>query len=202
VPATRRAARPLPAPRYFRDRDDLRRWLARHHAARAVLLVGFHRRATGSGRLTWPQAVQEALCFGWIDGVRRRVDATRYCVRFGPRRAGSIWSAVNVRTARALLAAGRMHAAGRAAYAARRARRTGRYSYEQRPRELTQPYAAMLSAVPAAERFFAAQTPSYRRAATWWVISARQEATRFRRAAALVGCSRAGELIPQFRRRP
>lgn len=77
MPATRRAARPLPAPRYFRDRDDLRRWLARHHASRAVLLVGFHRRATGSGRLTWPQAVQEALCFGRIDGVRHRVDATR-----------------------------------------------------------------------------------------------------------------------------
>jgi uncharacterized protein YdeI (YjbR/CyaY-like superfamily) len=131
------------------------------------------------------------------------VDEERYTIRFTPRRTGSIWSAVNTRRARALTAQGRMTPAGLAAFAARRPNRSGRYSYEQRPRELSAPYAGMLARNAVARKFFLAQIPSYRRAATWWVLSARLEATRLRRAQTLVALSAQLQLIPQFiRRRP
>jgi uncharacterized protein YdeI (YjbR/CyaY-like superfamily) len=130
--------------------------------------------------------------------VRRRLDEVSYSSRFTPRRRGSTWSAVNIRTVRALRAAGRMQAAGLAAFAARRVDRSGQYSYEQRPAQLPEPYARRLKRNAAAYRFFMAQAPSYRRAATWWVISAKQEATRARRAATLVALSARGEFIPQF----
>ena len=186
-------------PRFFRNPAELRAWLERHHGSAAELLVGFYKRNSGRQNLSWPQSVDAALAFGWIDGVRRSLDAQRFCIRFTPRRAGSTWSAVNVRKVQALTAAGRMHAAGVAAFQSRRANRTGRYSYEQRPAQLLEPYAGRLRRNAAARRFFAAQTPSYRRAATWWVISAKQEATRTRRAATLIELSARGQLIPQFR---
>ena len=188
-------------PKFFRTPQELRAWFARHHRRRAQLLVGFRKRATGRPSITWPEAVDEALCFGWIDGVRRRLDAASYAIRFTPRRPGSIWSAVNVRRARALLAQRRMRAAGRKALATRRPNRTGRYSYEQRPRTLPAPYAALLSRRPAARRFFRAQAPWYQRAAIWWVLSARRAETRVRRAQSLVELSPAARLIPQFVRR-
>jgi uncharacterized protein YdeI (YjbR/CyaY-like superfamily) len=189
-------------PRFFRTQAALRSWLESHHADAVELLVGFYRRGSGRATLTWPQSVDEALSFGWIDGVRRSIDAQCYSIRFTPRRAGSRWSAVNVRKAEALVAAGRMHATGLAAFRSRRANRTAQYSYEQRPAQLTEPYAGQLRRNAAARRFFDSQTPSYRRAATWWVISARQEATRLRRSARLIEHSARAELIPQFRRRP
>jgi uncharacterized protein YdeI (YjbR/CyaY-like superfamily) len=187
-------------PKYFRNPGELRRWLQRHHASERELVVGFHKVRSGRASITWAESVDEALCFGWIDGVRRRLDESSYCIRFTPRRAGSVWSTVNTRRARQLERAGRMAAAGLQALEARRENRSGRYSYEQRPAELVPPYSAMLKANPAARRFFAAQIPSYRRAATWWVLSARKEATRTRRAATLVELSAAGRLIPQFLR--
>ena len=188
-------------PKFFATPAAFRAWLARHHRSAAELLVGFHKRASGTASLTWPESVDEALCFGWIDGVRRRLDADRYTIRFTPRRPGSIWSAVNCRKVLSLEAAGRLRPAGRAAYAARRANRSGRYSYEQRPRRLPAPYARLLAASPAAHRFFLGQAPWYRRAAIWWVVSARGAATRLRRAGRLIELSAAGRLIPQFTRR-
>jgi uncharacterized protein YdeI (YjbR/CyaY-like superfamily) len=188
-------------PRFFATPADFRRWLERHHGRAPELLVGFHKRGSGRPSISWPESVDEALCFGWIDGIRRRVDEERYTIRFTPRRPGSIWSSVNIRRVRMLAATERMAPAGLEAFAARRANASGRYSYEQRPAELVAPYSGMLKRNVAAQGFFSGQTPSYRRAATWWVLSARREETRLRRAATLVKLSAAGQLIPQFVRR-
>ena len=185
-------------PKFFRNAAAFRRWLGLHHARAAELVVGFYKKDSGRARLSWPASVEEALCFGWIDGVRRRLDAVSYAVRFTPRRAGSIWSAVNIRKVAALRAAGRMQPAGLKAFRARRAQRSGRYSYEQRPAQLPEPHARLLKRDAAAFRFFMSQIPSYRRAAVWWVISAQRPETRARRAALLVELSAAGKLIPEF----
>jgi uncharacterized protein YdeI (YjbR/CyaY-like superfamily) len=188
-------------PKFFHTAEDFRRWLQRHHASAPELLVGFYKLASGRPSMTWPESVDEALCFGWIDGIRRRVDELSYTIRFTPRRPGSIWSAVNTRRARTLAARGRMAQAGLAAFEARTPNRSGRYSYETRPGELVAPYSGMLAANTAARQFFQRQAPSYRRAATWWVVSAKKEETRLTRARRLVELSGQGELIPQFRRR-
>jgi uncharacterized protein YdeI (YjbR/CyaY-like superfamily) len=162
--------------------------------------VGFYKRAAGKPGITWPESVDEALCYGWIDGIRKRVDETSYTIRFTPRRAGSIWSAVNIRRVRALAAEGRIAAAGHKAFEARRPNRSRRYSYEQRPRRLVAPYAGMLARNPAARKFFLAQAPGYQRAVTWWVLSTKKKETRLKRARALVELSARGKQIPQFLR--
>ena len=187
-------------PKFFRTPAAFRAWLQRHHGTAAELLVGFYKRGAGTPSITWPEAVDEALCYGWIDGIRRRLDERRYTIRFTPRRPGSIWSAVNIRRALALAAEGRMAAAGHKAFEARRPNRSGRYSYEQRPRRLVAPYAGMLSRNAAARKFFLAQIPSYRRAATWWVLSAKKEETRLKRARTLIELSARDKQIPQFLR--
>jgi uncharacterized protein YdeI (YjbR/CyaY-like superfamily) len=187
-------------PKFLRTAAEFRTWLQRHHATAAELLVGFYKRPSGKPSITWPESVDEALCYGWIDGIRKRVDDERYTIRFTPRRSGSIWSAVNTRRARTLAAQGRMTPAGLSAFAARRPNRSRRYSYEQRPRRLVAPYAGMLARNAAARKFFLAQIPSYRRAATWWVLSAKKEETRLKRARALIELSARGKQIPQFLR--
>ena len=187
-------------PSYFATPAAFRTWLEANHATATELLVGFHKTSSDKPSMTWPESVDEALCFGWIDGIRRRLGEASYSIRFTPRRPGSIWSAVNTRRAAALAAQGRMAPAGLAAFEARKPNRSGRYSYEQRPAALTAPYAGMLNANAAARRFFARQAPSYRRAATWWVLSAKKEETRLRRARTLIELSGKGKLIPQFLR--
>ncbi|HEX4648931.1 MAG TPA: YdeI/OmpD-associated family protein [Steroidobacteraceae bacterium] len=188
-------------PRFFRAPAEFRGWLERNHQRSRELLVGFHRVGSGRASMTWPEAVDEALCFGWIDGIRRRVDDSSYTIRFTPRRPGSTWSAVNVRRTRELSARGRMAAAGLQAFEARRPDRSGRYSYEQRPAALVAPYSGMLERNARARKFFEAQVASYRRAATWWVLSAKKSDTRLARARRLIGLSARGKLIPQFVRR-
>ncbi len=190
-----------PKPKFFRSPAEFRRWLAAHHASAAELWVGFRKKATGAPSITWPESVDEALCVGWIDGLRKRIDDAGYTIRFSPRKPGSIWSAVNVRRARALIEQGRMRAAGLKAYEARRANRVGVYSFEQRSVALPPPYEAKLQRNAAAWRFFHAQTASYRRAAMWWVVSAKQEATRLRRLEQLIDHSAHGRCAPQFLRR-
>jgi uncharacterized protein YdeI (YjbR/CyaY-like superfamily) len=130
--------------------------------------------------------------------VRKRVDGSSYTIRFTPRRKGSVWSAVNIKRAQALIEDGRMRPAGLAAFAARRAKRSGVYSYEQRPKALVEPYAGMLAKNEAALQFFTRQAPSYQRAATWWVISAKKEETRQKRTETLIELSASGKKIPQF----
>jgi uncharacterized protein YdeI (YjbR/CyaY-like superfamily) len=187
-------------PKFFRTAAEFRTWLKRHHATAAQLLVCFYKKSSGKPSITWPESVDEALCYGWIDGIRKRVDEESYTIRFTPRRAGSVWSAVNIRRARALAAEGRMAAAGYKSFAARRSNRSRRHSYEQRPRHLVAPYAGMLARNPAARKFFLAQAPGYQRAVTWWVLSAKKEETRLKRARALIELSARGKQIPQFLR--
>lgn len=189
-------------PRFFASAAEFSSWLKDHHDKEDVLLVGFRKVGTGKSSITWPESVKEALCWGWIDGVRKRVDDESYTIRFSPRRPGSIWSAVNIRSAQSLLREGRMRPAGKKAFEARRENRSGTYSYEQRPHELIEPYAGMLSRNAKARTFFEEQIPSYRRAATWWILSAKKEETRTARAKQLVELSAAGKLIPGFIRKP
>ena len=185
-------------PTFFPTPEEFRAWLEDNHGSAAELLVGFHKKASGHPSISWPESVDEALCFGWVDGVRHGIDDNSYTIRFTPRRPGSTWSAVNVRRARTLIAGGRMAAAGIVAFEARTEDRTGQYSYEQRPDELIEPYAGMLASHAPAHRFFAHQTPSYRRAAIWWVISATQEETRRERMQKLIELSAQGRQIPQL----
>ncbi len=146
--------------------------------------------------------MDEALCYGWIDGVRRRIDDASYSIRFTARRPGSVWSAVNIAKAEKLEQEGRMTDAGRAAFARRKENRSGIYAYEQRPQELPPEYRAALERNPAAARDFDARPAWYRKTAIWKIVSAKQEPTRQRRLAQLVDCHARGELIPELRRNP
>ena len=189
-------------PKFFRSPAEFHSWLRQHHADSSELLVAFHKRASGEPSLTWAESVDEALCFGWIDGVRRRIDDTSYSIRFTPRRPGSVWSAVNIAKVEKLEQEGRMTDAGRAAFARRRENRSGIYAYEQRPQELPPEYRAVLDQDAQAAADFDARPAGYRKTAIWKVVSAKQEATRLRRLAQLVDCHARGELIPELDRRP
>jgi uncharacterized protein YdeI (YjbR/CyaY-like superfamily) len=185
--------------RFFGSPGEWRAWLEQHHDSADEVVVGYWRRGTGRPSLTWAQSVDEALCFGWIDGVRRRIDDERYCIRFTARRPRSRWSRVNVERVAELEAEGRMRPAGRAAFAART--EEGTYSYEQqREAALDAEREARLRGDDAAWEFFAAQPPWYRRAAIHWVMSAKRDATRDRRLAQLVEASADGRPVPPLSR--
>jgi len=192
-----RAADRAPAAdvRFFKTPAELRRWFAKHHASEDFLWVGFYKKDTGEPSVTWPESVDEALVVGWIDGIRKRIDGQRYKIRFTPRRRGSVWSAINIARVEELAKAGRMRPAGLDAFALRRENRSGIYSYEQRAAALPEPYAAMLAANKRAEAFFAAQPPSYRKLACWWVVSAKQEETRSKRLGKLIDACVAGKRL-------
>lgn len=199
--STRRALQPVD-PAFFATPGEFRAWLEDHHATADELWVGFHKKGTGRPSLTWPESVDEALCFGWIDGLRRSLDADRYVIRFTPRRRGSTWSAVNTRRVAELTRLGRMRPAGLAAFAARDAARSGIYSFEQRGlARFTPAETKAFKAVPSAWRFFSSQPAGYQRIATWWVISAKREATRARRLQTVIDDSAAGRRIGPLRRR-
>jgi uncharacterized protein YdeI (YjbR/CyaY-like superfamily) len=185
-------------PTFFPTAADFRGWLERHHADTSELLVGFHKVGSGRPSLTWPESVDEALCFGWIDGVRKRVDDYSYTIRFSPRRPGSIWSRINMERTGVLIAEGRMRPAGLKAFGARKENRSGIYSYEQRGAELPKPYNGLLKNDRAAWKFFEAQPPSYRKTVCWWIVSAKKEGTRLRRLEKLIACSARGERIPEY----
>ena len=180
---------------FFSSPAALRKWFDRHHETAGMLWVGFHKKHTGEPSVTWPEAVDEALCVGWIDGIRKSIDENRYKIRFTPRRRSSIWSAVNIARVGALEKEKRMRPAGRAAFAQRRENRSGIYAYEQRPIDLPGPYEAVLKKNEAAHAFFNAQPPSYRKLATWFVLSAKKEATRLARLKRLVDFCAAGKRL-------
>ena len=179
----------------FPAASAFREWLERHHATDREVWVGYYRKGVDKPSITYREAVDEALCFGWIDGIGYRVDDEAHTNRFTPRTRRSNWSSVNVRRVGELLAEGRMHPAGIAAFEARTPERTGVYSYENRPADLPEEYATLFRGDEAAWAWWQAQTPSYRRAATWWVVSAKQEATRLRRLEQLIADSAAGRRI-------
>lgn len=182
---------------FFACAADFRSWLAEHGASRNELLVGYWKVGSGKPSLTWPESVDEALCFGWIDGVRRRIDDLAYSIRFTPRRKDSIWSAVNIARAQVLIAAGRMEPAGLAAFAARTDQRSGVYSHEQRTHpELTSEETEMFKSNEVAWTFFESCPPSYRKPVLYWVVSAKRPETRARRLAELVAaCARRERLV-------
>jgi uncharacterized protein YdeI (YjbR/CyaY-like superfamily) len=166
---------------FFPSPSDLRKWFEKNHATTSELWVGFYKKGSGRVSITWPESVDEALCFGWIDGIRKSVDEVSYKIRFTPRRRGSIWSAVNIKRATALADEGRMRPTGAKAFAARRENKSGIYSYEQLRAELEEPYARILKKNKAAWDFFQAQPPSYRKTLNWWIVSAKKEETRLKR---------------------
>jgi uncharacterized protein YdeI (YjbR/CyaY-like superfamily) len=185
-------------PTFFRSPADMRKWFDEHHATARELLVGFYKKDSGKPSVTWPESVDEALCAGWIDGIRRRVDDVSYTIRFTPRRSRSIWSAINIKRVQALTEEGRMRPAGLKAFEARQENRSGIYSYEQRSDTLVEPHAGTLKRNKAAWKFFQAQPRSYQKAANWWVVSAKKEETRLRRLATLIEHSERGRTVPQY----
>jgi len=182
-------------PRFFRTPADLRTWFEKHHASARELWVGYYKKHLGRPSVTWPESVDEALAVGWIDGIRRRIDETRYANRFTPRRPKSLWSEVNIKRVRALARQKRMRPAGLKAFAARRENRSGEYSYEQRPATLEGPYARILGRNPRARDFFRSQPPYVQKVMTWWVVSAKQEGTRRRRLDRLIDNCARGRLM-------
>lgn len=185
---------------FFESAGELRAWFEANHDNAAELWVGYHRKHTGRPTVTWPEVVDQALCFGWIDSVRYSLDGDSAAQRLTPRRRRSTWSAVNVRKFEALQRAGLVHPKGRAAFEARSAGRTGVYAYENRARELGPDLEARFRAQSAAWDYFQSQAAWYRATASFWVLSARRDETRERRFAALVEHSRKGERIPPLAR--
>ncbi len=187
-------------PTFFESPGELRAWFEKHYATERELWVGFYKKGSGLPSITWPEAVDQALCFGWIDGIRKSIDDTSYVNRFTPRKASSTWSARNIARVKELSREGLMHPAGIKAFEARSDERSAVYSYEQR-------HAAQFD--PAHERefrrhkkaweFFQSQPPSYQRAATWWVISAKKEETIAKRLAELIDESERGRRVGPLR---
>jgi uncharacterized protein YdeI (YjbR/CyaY-like superfamily) len=187
---------------FFETPSQFRTWLQRHHRTATELWVGYYKKDSGTPSITWPESVDEALCFGWIDGLRKRIDAERYMIRFTPRRPGSIWSTVNTRRMEELTRAGRVRAAGRAAFEAREAKKSGVYSFEQREAVAFEPaLERRFRANRTAWTFFRAQPPGYRRLATFYVMSAKRAETRLRRLETVIGLSEAGRRLEPMKPR-
>jgi len=189
-------------PRFFRSAADLRRWLTAKHAKESEVLVGLYKKGSGRKGITYPEALDEALCFGWIDGVRRSLDEESYTIRFTPRKKRSIWSQVNLKRMKELLEAKRVQPPGRAAYEQRDESRAMLYSFERQTAELDARQQKAFRAHREAWAFYQAQPPSYRQAVNWWVIGAKKDETRQRRLTSLIECSARGERIPQFTWKP
>ncbi|HYP17240.1 MAG TPA: YdeI/OmpD-associated family protein [Opitutus sp.] len=186
----------VPKPTFFATAAAFRAWLEKNHGSATEIFVALRKQSAPPPGLTYAEALDEALCFGWIDGIARRIDDQSYCQRFTPRKRGSIWSLRNIAYVKRLAAAGRMHAAGLAAFEARNPARTGIYSFEQKPQAFPAALAKKFRANSPAWRFWTQQPPGYRRVATWWVVSAKQEPTRLRRLTQLIACSAAGRRLP------
>ncbi|MFN2616138.1 MAG: YdeI family protein [Thermoleophilaceae bacterium] len=187
---------------FFASSEEFHDWLEENHESESELWVGFHKRATGRPSMTWSESVDQALCFGWIDGVRRSLGDESYAIRFTPRKPGSTWSKVNVAKMEALKRQGRVRPVGLRAYERRSERKTGMYSYEQpEPAELSGEYSRQLRANARAREHFESRPPWYRRAAAHWVMSATREQTRLKRLATLIECSERGQDVPPLRRR-
>ncbi len=184
-------------PKFFSTPAEWRKWLEKNHDKQKELLVGFYKKDSGQPSITWPESVDAALCFGWIDGVRRRIDDVSYCIRFTPRKTTSIWSAVNIGRVAELTAQELMHPAGVKAFGAREEKRSRVYAFEQKNAALDSKQEKQFRANGTAWDFFQLQPPGYRRLATWWVISAKREETKQSRLAILIDDSAQGRRIRQ-----
>jgi uncharacterized protein YdeI (YjbR/CyaY-like superfamily) len=182
-------------PIFFATAAAFGKWLESNHSTATELWVGFYKRSTDRPSLTWPESVDQALCFGWIDGVRKSIDELSYKIRFSPRKTSSVWSAINIRRVEELTKLGLMRPAGLEAFARRKENRSGIYSYEQRTADLPEPYAKVFKQNKAAWKFYQEQPPSYRKMLNWFVVSAKQEATRLKRLAKLIEASELGKRL-------
>lgn len=187
-------------PRFFPTAKHFRAWLEKNHQSKEELIVGFYKKASGKPSITWPESVDQALCFGWIDGIRRALDAESYCIRFTPRKPNSHWSNVNLSKMKVLLEAGLVHPAGLDAYKRKEAERSGNASYEQGAVTLPKDALGIFKKNKKAWSFFKNQAPSYIKIATWWVISAKRSETRRLRLQTLIKDSEAGLKIKSQRR--
>ncbi|HEY9176826.1 MAG TPA: YdeI/OmpD-associated family protein [Flavipsychrobacter sp.] len=189
-------------PKFFKKPADFRKWLEKNHERETELYVGFYKTGTGKPSITWSESVDQALCFGWIDGIRKSIDEESYMIRFTPRKPGSIWSVVNMKKMEELKAQGLVHPKGIAAYERRKDDKSAIYSFEQHKDNIKLPpeFEAEFKKNKQAWKFFHSSAPSYQRAAIWWVISAKREATRINRLHTLIIDSEAGLRIKELRR--
>jgi len=186
-----------PKPTFFPAPADFRAWFEANHDKSRELLVGFHKRDSGKPSITWPESVQVALCFGWIDGVRKSLDETSYMIRFTPRKPTSTWSFININLVRKLTKQGLMHPAGLKAFAARSEKKSAIYSYEQRKNpQFAREQEKQFRANKSAWEFFRSQAPWYQRVTTYWVISAKREETKLKRLSELIGHSQDQHRLP------
>jgi len=186
-------------PTFFARPVDFRAWLRKYHKSRKELLVGFFKRDSGKPSITWPESVDEALCYGWIDGIRKSISEVSYSIRFTPRKPDSHWSAINIRRVKALTKLGLMRQAGMEAFAKRTRDRSGKASYEQKSVSLGKDLERRIRAHHKAWSYFQERPQYYRKQCTWWIISAKKEETRERRLAILIDSSEKEEFIPPFR---
>lgn len=189
-------------PKFFSSREQFRQWLERNHDSASELFVGFHKKSSGKKSVTYPEALDEALCFGWIDGVRKKLNETSYIQRFSPRKPRSNWSLVNVRRVEQLTKEGRMSPAGLAAYERRDLKRTGVYSFENELQQLAPGYEKVFRRNKEAWNFFEKQPPYYRKASIFRVMSAKKEETRIRRLEELIDCSARGLRLDLLKLKP
>lgn len=185
---------------FFASPDQFREWLEKNSETSSDVWVGFYKRDTGKPSLTWPESVDAALCYGWIDGIRKTLDEVSYTIRFTPRNPDSVWSSLNIRKAEEQIRAGLMKPAGLIAFELRKDSNSGIYSYEQQSVEFPESFIQMFKQNVKAWDFFSAMPPSYRKVSTRWVMSAKQEQTRLKRLETLIRDSENGMKITELRR--
>jgi len=180
---------------YFPKQSDFRKWLEKNHDRKTELLVGFYKVGSGKPSITWSQSVDEALCLGWIDGIRKSIDKDCYSIRFTPRKTNSIWSAINIKKVKKLTKQGLMHPAGLAIFKKRKENKSEIYSFENRPKKLEDDFEKKLRADKEAWIFFKSMAPSYQRTAIYWVMSAKQDETKQKRLDILINDCKTGQKI-------
>ena len=185
-------------PVFFKTSVEFRAWLRNNHSRATELWVGFYKTSSSNKGIMYPEALDEALCYGWIDAVRKNVDDNRWTIRFTPRKPTSIWSVVNIKHVKRLIRLGRMKPPGLQAFHRRDKEKSKIYSYEVRDRPLEPKYAKRFKADPRAWKYFCSQAPSYQKVARRWIIAAKQEETRMRRLDFLLEASRTGQKLDQF----
>jgi uncharacterized protein YdeI (YjbR/CyaY-like superfamily) len=176
-------------PVYFKDQYEFRKWLGENHSKESEIIVGYYKVGTGKPSMTWSQSVDQAICFGWIDGIRRSIDSERYCIRFTPRKLTSIWSNINIKKVGELKKKGLMEESGLAVYNSRKDSKSGIYSFEKEVIKLDDNLDTLFKTNQIAWDFFVKQAPSYQKTMTHWIMSARQETTKISRLNKLITTS-------------
>jgi uncharacterized protein YdeI (YjbR/CyaY-like superfamily) len=187
-------------PVFFTRQSQFRKWMEKNHDKESELWVGFYKKDSGKDSITWPQSVDEALCFGWIDGIRKSIDSISYMIRFTPRKSTSIWSSINIKRANELSELGLMDPAGIAVFKNRDEKKSNQYSFEQKSVKLDEEFEKKFRANKKAWNHFQSMAPSYKKTATWWVMSAKQEETRLRRLNILIKDSGMSQKIGPLKR--